>query len=172
MELMFTVEDVADKLSVSKVTIYAKLKKFEDKVVLMQGKKYITEDLLSLIKKDLKLKESLNDTFNIDDSNSSENIDVPMDNEDLIKLNKDLINALLEQLKEKDKQIKEKDNQIDELHKLIENNQVLLKQQQDKEIKKLQLEEHFQEVDQKLLDLREKMEIKKSEKKSFFKIFS
>ena len=54
---MFTVEEVAEQLSVSKVTIYAKLKKFDDRVVLKQGKKYITEELLSLIKQDLKVKE-------------------------------------------------------------------------------------------------------------------
>jgi hypothetical protein len=46
-----------------------------------------------------------------------------------------------------------------------------LKQEQDKQIKQLQLEEHFQEVDEKLLDLREKLEHKEKDKKGFFKKF-
>lgn len=51
----YTVEETANKLNVSKVTIYAKLKKFDDMVVLKQGKKYVTKELLHLIKKDLRV---------------------------------------------------------------------------------------------------------------------
>ena len=50
---------------------------------------------------------------------------------------------------------------------LNKNNQVLLKQQQDKEINQKLLEDHFQEVDQKLMDLRDRMEEKKNSKKIF-----
>ena len=49
---MFTVEEVSRDLSVSKVTVYNKLKKYESKVVLKQGNKYITEDLFKLIKEE------------------------------------------------------------------------------------------------------------------------
>ena len=68
-------------------------------------------------------------------------------------------------------QLKRKDRQITELHRLIENSQVLLKEEQ-KRGAQLYLAEHFEEVDQKLQDLREKM-IEKSikEKESFFKSF-
>jgi hypothetical protein len=51
---------------------------------------------------------------------------------------------------------------------LIENNQVLLKQQQDKEINQLKLEEHFEEVDEKLMELKEKLIHKEEPKKGFF----
>lgn len=68
--------------------------------------------------------------------------------DDLFNLNKDLINTLIEQLKEKD-------SQIHQLHKLIENNQVLLKEKSQKDL--LQLEEHFSELDNKLIDLRQQM---------------
>ena len=50
---------------------------------------------------------------------------------------------------------------------LNKNNQVFLKQQQDKEINQKLLEDHFQEVDQKLMDLRDRMEEKKNSKKFF-----
>ena len=50
---------------------------------------------------------------------------------------------------------------------LNKNNQILLKQQQDKEINQKLLEDHFQEVDQKLMDLRDQMEEKKNSKKFF-----
>lgn len=50
---------------------------------------------------------------------------------------------------------------------LNKNNQVLLKQQQDKENNQKLLEDHFQEVDQKLMDLRDRMEEKKNSKKFF-----
>ena len=77
----------------------------------------------------------------------------------------------LEQLKEKDKQIAELQKLLEHSQRLIENNQVLLKQQQDKEINQLKLEEHFKEVDEKLLDLKNKMELKRKKEKSIFNFF-
>ena len=50
---------------------------------------------------------------------------------------------------------------------LNKNNQVLLKQQQDKENNQKLFKDHFQEVDQKLMDLRDRMEEKKNSKKIF-----
>ena len=72
--------------------------------------------------------------------------------------------------------MKAKDEQIKNLQKLIENSQVLLKQEQDKEIKKLSMETHFEEVDKKLLELKEKLEerrkidieIKEKDKEKFW----
>jgi len=156
---MFTVEEVAEQLSVSKVTIYAKLKKFDDRVVLKQGKKYITEELLSLIKQDLKVKEVENNRLNNDDTKEYTDSEIASDRDDLINLNKELIKALMEQLDSKDKQLEEKDKQITELHKLIENSQVLLRQ--EKQANQLQLEEHLKEVDLKLTDLKDKMNQRK-----------
>lgn len=158
---MFTVEEVAEQLKVSKVTIYSKLKKFDNMVVLKQGKKYIDMDLFNLIKNDLKYKDTNNNDLNIDNNNAND--EVTADADDVLNINKNLINALLEQLKEKDKQ-------ISELHKLIENNQILLKQ--DKEVNQLQLEEHFNEFNLKLNDVKNKMEQRKEEqKKGFFEKF-
>ena len=168
---MFTVEEVSKLLSVSKVTIYAKLKKYESKVVVKQGKKYVTEELLSLIKQELNLKECLKDNLKVENNTGAINQEIATDRDDLINLNQDLINFLKQQLEEKDIQLREKDKQIEELINLNKNNQVLLKQQQDKEINQKLLEDHFQEVDQKLMDLRDRMEEKKNSKK-FFGFFS
>ncbi|MFR3943711.1 MAG: hypothetical protein ACLTY6_13675 [Clostridium perfringens] len=168
---MFTVEEVSKLLSVSKVTIYAKLKKYGSKVVVKQGKKYVTEELLSLIKQELNLKECLKDNLKVENNTGAINQEIATDRDDLINLNQDLINFLKQQLEEKDIQLREKDKQIEELINLNKNNQILLKQQQDKEINQKLLEDHFQEVDQKLMDLRDRMEEKKNSKK-FFRFFS
>ena len=165
MNTMFTVDEVSKLLSVSKVTIYAKLKKYESKVVVKQGKKYVTEELLSLIKQELNLKECLKDNLKEGNNTGAINQEVATDRDDLINLNQDLINFLKQQLEEKDIQLREKDKQIEELINLNKNNQILLKQQQDKEINTKLLEDHFQEVDEKLMDLRERMDEKKKSKK-------
>lgn len=167
MNTMFTVEEVSKLLSVSKVTIYAKLKKYESKVVVKQGKKYVTEELLSLIKQELNLKECLKDNLKVENNTGAINQEIATDRDDLINLNQDLINFLKQQLEEKDIQLREKDKQIEELINLNKNNQILLKQQQDKEINTKLLEDHFQEVDEKLMDLRERMDEKKKSKKKF-----
>lgn len=167
MNTMFTVEEVSKLLSVSKVTIYAKLKKHESKVVVKQGKKYVTEELLSLIKQELNLKECLKDNLKVENDKEVINQEIATDRDDLINLNQDLINFLKQQLEEKDIQLREKDKQIEELINLNKNNQILLKQQQDKEINQKLLEDHFQEVDEKLMDLRERMDEKKKSKKKF-----
>ena len=171
MNTMFTVEEVSKLLSVSKVTIYAKLKKYESKVVVKQGKKYVTEELLSLIKQELNLKECLKDNLKVENNTGAINQEIATDRDDLINLNQDLINFLKQQLEEKDIQLREKDKQIEELINLNKNNQILLKQQQDKENNQKLFKDHFQEVDQKLMDLRDRMEEKKNSKK-FFGFFS
>lgn len=157
--MLRSVEDVALELGVSKTAIYNKLKlnEYKDFIVKKNAKTMIDEDLFKLIKDSLKIKNTADSEVATDDVKE----DISMDNEELLSLNKELIQSLIEQLKEKDKQ-------IGELHKLIENNQILLKQQQDKELKQLQLEEHFQEVDDKLTELRNRMEHKEEKKKDFF----
>ena len=172
MNAMFTVEEVSKLLSVSKVTIYAKLKKHESKVVVKQGKKYVTDELLSLIKQELNLKEYLKDNLKIDNDIDAINQEISTDRDDLINLNKDLINILKQQLEEKDIQLREKDKQIEELINLNKNNQILLKHEQDKENNQKLLEDHFQAVDEKLMNLREELKEKRNNKnKSFFTFF-
>lgn len=165
---MYDVNEIASLLKISKVTVYKKLKKLRDLepfIVLKDDKTYVLEEGLEVIKSSLQVTKEFRETC--DNEVASD-----YNNEELM-VNNELVNVLVDQLREKDSQINAKDVQISELHKLIENNQILLKQQQDKELKQLQLEEHFQEVDHRLLELRAKMDksYERNEKKSFFKRF-
>lgn len=177
---MFTVDEVALKLNVSKVTIYSKLKKFKEEVVIKQGKRYVSEQLFNLIKNDLKIKQNYGE-FEETEVEEQEKNNMNSNFEDLIKLNKELNKELIDflqqqiiikdkLLEEKDKQIEEKDRQINELLNLHKNSQVLLKQQQDNE--QLLLEEGIKNMDEKLANLREDFEKKKNNKKSIFNIFN
>lgn len=161
---MYDINKVAELTGVSKVTIYKKIKnikELEPFIVNKDDKTYILDEGLELIKVSLQVNKSVN----YDKKSEVAITDVSTD----LTVNKGLINLLTEQLTEKDKQLAEKDRQIAELHKLIENSQILLKEEQKKKETQLYLQEHFEEVDQKLQDIREKMNNKKEENKSFFK---
>lgn len=158
--MLRTVEETAIKLGVSKTTIYnkLKLKEYQCKIVKKQGKSMIDDDLFKLIKESLKVQNQVEN----EEVNNDINAEIATDSDDLMNFNKELIQSLIEQLKEKDKQIAE-------LHKLIENSQVLLKEEQQKsEQNQLYLSEHFIEVDNKLQDLRDKMEDKRVNNKGLF----
>ena len=167
---MYDINEVAKLTGVSKVTIYKKLKKMkelEQYIVVKNDKIYVLDEGIKLINSSLQVNKQVNNSVKseVDEEVASEGISRGLMG------SKGLINLLTEQLTEKDRQLREKDKQIEELINLNKNNQILLKQQQDKEINQLKLEEHFQEVDQKLMDLREKMDSQKEEKKSFFNFF-
>ena len=163
------VDEVAKELKVSKTAIYnkLKLKEFRRKVVKKQGKSMIDEELFNLIKDSLKVKNEVKNEVEykgyIEESKDEVKSEIAMDREGSLNLNKSLIDTLIAQLEEKDKQIAE-------LHKLIENNQVLLKKEQETKINILEFEDHFKEVDNKLSSIKEKMNQRK-EKKSFLKKF-
>jgi hypothetical protein len=161
--MLRTVEETAIQLGVSKTTIYNKLKmkEYKSKLVKKQGKSMVDDSLFNLIQEGLKVQNEVENKEIENDVNAETSID----EDGLLNLNKELIDNLLEQLKEKDKQ-------ISELHRLIENSQILLKEEQKKSEQQLYLAEHFEEVDNKLQDLKEKMEQKRNEKIKLFKIFS
>ena len=161
--MLRTVEETAIQLGVSKTTIYNKLKmkEYKSKLVKKQGKSMVDDSLFNLIQEGLKVQNEVENKEIENDVNAETSIY----EDGLLNLNKELIDNLLEQLKEKDKQ-------ISELHRLIENNQILLKEEQKKSEQQLYLAEHFEEVDNKLQDLKEKMEQKRNYRKSLFKIFS
>ena len=90
---------------------------------------------------------------------------VEKENLDLLEVetkeeNSNVVNILL-------KQIIEKDIQINRLHDLIENNQILIKNSQEREKEQIKLEEHFNDIDRKLIEIRDKNNIKKN--KNIFK---
>jgi len=164
--MLYNVTQISESTGQSKQNIYKKLQKKELKVHIIkkQGITYINEIGLKLI----------NDSYetNPDDEVTTEDATVST-------LNENMFNLLKEQLKEKDLQISEKDKQISnfdermraeqDLHK---NTQILFKQQQQPpDIK--QLEEHFQDLDTKLEEVKGNMlERKEQQQKGFFsKIF-
>ena len=154
-EVLFTVEEVALKLNVSKVTIYNKIKNYEDKIVIKNGIRYINNNLFYLIKGDIKKKLpriKVYDLLKIKEMNSKNK--EYSNNEIFI-----LINYIISQLEEKDKQINEKDKQINEL---IKANGLQAESLQNKiTVNEEKLKEHFQNLDKSLLALRERMIDKK-----------
>lgn len=173
---MFDANELSELLGVSKVTVYKYLSKYQSKVVKKGGKKYATEDLVKLIKQDLKINSSDNKDEIKEDDEVVVSLDKSSDLEKLINLNSELIKSLQEQLAIKDKQLGEKDNQIKELqeiikqnNKLVENSQVLLKEKSEP----LLLEERFHAFDEKLDEMKERMELRhtQEEKKGFWNKF-
>ncbi len=166
--MLRSIEEVSIQLGVSKTSIYNKLKLkiYKDKVVKKQGKSMVDEELFNLIKDSFKVE---NKVENEKKENSVEQ-EIAMDRDDIFNLNHRFNIELIEQLKEKDKQIERLQKLLENSQKLIENNQVLLKQQQDKEINSKLLEEHFKEIDYKLVDLKDKME-KRKDDRNIFNIF-
>ena len=169
---MYDINQVAQLTGISKVSVYKKLKKLkgiEQYIVKELDKIYVLEEGVKLIKDSLqvnsKVKNDVCEECAISDG--CEECAISDGCEDLT-VNKRLINGLLKQLDEKDKQIQDLHQQIEELINLNKNNQVLLKQQQDKEVNQKLLEDHFQEVDKKLMDLKEKMELRNSKRKFGF----
>ena len=160
--MLYDVEKISKLTKISKVTIYKKMKLIEVKqyIVRKQGKSYVDEVGFNLIKQSLNLNDRLNDEEIATDESSIE-----PNNEDLLKVKYDLINSLMEQMEFLKQQLLQKDLQIGELHKLIENNQVLLKEKPKQDI--LQLEEHFNDLDDKLEEVKNKMLDRKEQSKGF-----
>ena len=179
--MLRSVAEVSVLTGLSKVSIYnkIKLKEMEQYIVKNKGITYISEEGIALIKDGLNLKEdtlnSLNNSLKVVEDEiaiSLENKELQDFKVELKELNKDYLKSLKSENEVLRKQLDEKDKQIAELHKLIENSQILLKEEQKKLDKQLYLEEHFEEVDKRIQDLKDKMEQRRNDKKSFFKIFS
>lgn len=175
--MLMKVSDVSKLTGLSKVSIYNKLKLKELKpyIVKNKGVTYVTEGGVNLIKDNIRLKDNITpyelNNKEIEESNNK-NEEIQAFKEQLKGLSDDYLNSLKGEIASLKELIVEKDSQISELHKLIENSQVLLKKEQQKKDSQLLLEEHFQDVDKKLMDIKIKMEEKKEgekkDKKSIF----
>ncbi|MBS6889754.1 MAG: hypothetical protein KH200_17965, partial [Clostridium sp.] len=129
---MYDINQVAQLTGISKVSVYKKLKKLkgiEQYIVKEVDKTYVLEEGVRLIRDSLQVNSKVKNKVKND---VDEECAISDGYEDLT-VNKQLINGLLKQLDEKDKQIQDLHKQIEELINLNKNNQVLLKQQQDKE---------------------------------------
>jgi len=166
--MLYIAQEVADKLHISKVTVYKKLKlpKFSDKTIFQNEQIMIDDSLLELINDSLQVKSDLTDNNEFAaDTLRTDEVQV---NNDVLTAYKLLTDTLIKQLAEKDNQMNEKDTQIASLIKLSENFQVLQKDKPQENI--LQLEAHFEELDTKLEEVKTKMSDRKEqqEHKSFF----
>jgi hypothetical protein len=89
--------------------------------------------------------------------------------DDAVDINKELINTLLEQLKVKDFQMNALDERLREEQELNKNNQIL-QLRQPQEMK--QLEEHFALIDEKLMNIKKQIDIKKPRKGLLKRLFN
>lgn len=164
--MLHDVDEISIKLNVSKVTIYNKLKLKELKayIVKKQGKSFVDEDGFNLIKDSLNIKSSIKNSVKNDNVMNSANEEVAMDNEYLINLKDSLIDTLNSDIEFLRREIIAKNIQLESKDKLIENMQVLLKQEQDKEKQKelFALETHFKELDFKLSEIKTEMQQRKN----------
>ena len=139
---------------------------------LFQGYVYDTDFIYS-DKNSMGYIEYIDEQYGETDITLSTSIkDKNLDTGEITQFKIEIPNSLKSENEVLKKQLDEKDKQISELHKLIENSQILLKEEQKKSEQQLYLAEHFEEVDNKLQDLKEKMEQKRNEKIKLFKIFS
>jgi len=159
--MLYTVQQVAIQLGISKQSIYSKLKMnpYKAKIVSKQGQVYIDDELIKLIQDNLKMNNNINAEVKKEPKKATteeENIDDIDSPDNPVKMTDKVITALIEQLKDQSLIILELNERLKQEQKLNENNQVLLKEKpQDFKL----LEEHFQELDEKLTNLREeKME--------------
>ncbi len=170
--MIYSVTKVAKLIGVSRVTIYKKLKQLNMSTHMIKKSNitYIDDIGLQMIKDDIiDLTEEQADT-------TSNTATEPQ--ETVVSDSIGCINILTAQNKKLWKMIEEKDNQINDYSERLKqslelnrNSQVLLKDKPHEDI--LLLEEHFQNLDTKLEEVKENMQQRKDhEKKSLFsKIF-
>lgn len=166
--MLYTVAEVSDLTNLSKVSVYKKLKskELEPHIIKRKNTTYVTEDGLNLIKSGLK--DNIDGLNELNNKNIEEelNVDDAEVKEDL-NINKELINTLLEQLKEKDVQIKDLNDRLKNEQELHRNTQVMLNNKQEPKL----LEDHFRELDLKLINIRENMQQRKDKKGLFKSLF-
>lgn len=176
--MIYSVSEISSSIGLSRQSIYKKLKMKELKVHITykQGITYVDEMGLNLIKG--MLKEYKDSVKNLSNKETATTINEGIaEDEDSLSIDKELFNLLKDQLRENNKQLQTKDKQIEELNErlkqeqeLSKNSQILqLKQQPPPDIK--QLEEHFQDLDTKLQEVKENMSERKNNNKGFFGMF-
>src|SRR5660398_35140 len=170
--MLYDVGQIAKLAKVSRVTIYRKLKLNEVKpfIITKQGKSYVDEQGYHVITQLLNVTTSETDTLSHDETDQEISVDkqeilheTSSNNSVITELKSEIeflqnlldnhaskneIEFLHEQLREKDRQLISKD-------KLMENMQILQLRQTPQDIK--QLEDHFEDLDTKLQEVKENM---------------
>jgi hypothetical protein len=151
--MLYNVAQIAETTGQSKQNIYKKLKKKEliPHIIKKQGISYIDDIGLKII----------NDSYETNTENNPLNEEIAED-KTYSMINEEMFNLLKKELNDKNLQIQEKDRQLEnysdrlkqeqDLHK---NTQILFKEKLPENL--LLQEEHFEEIDTKLVDLKEKL---------------
>jgi hypothetical protein len=174
--MLYDANKVSELFNISKVTAYAKMKLPEIKplVIHKNGKVYVDDIGLEAVKQSLRYNKNPEAEAEIEVAST----EAEFLKEDLIDVLKNNIEFLKQQLTIKDAQMSAKDDQIHDIKKLLENTQVLFKQEQDKNNTILALPETIKEHDIQLVNrLNESLarqkaiaaeEAERKKKKSFF----
>ena len=154
--MLKSINNVSKELGISKATIYKRLKEEKYKKLIIKENNVIkiNESLYELLKANTKRK-IIEEVENVEIVNKEELNIVKVEENNK---NDNIVGILL-------KQIKEKDIQINRLHDLIENNQILIKNSQEREKEQVSLENHFKDIDKKLLEIRDKNKSRKEKKR-------
>ena len=174
--MLNSINDVSISLGLSKMTVYRKLKVKELKshIIVKQGIQYLDDKGLTLLTKMLNPScNNVNADVKPNVTDDTPNIEVAIDSECYISSLKSEIKFLKSEMQEKNLQINNLNNRLSCEQELHKNTQVLqLKQQKPQQDIKL-LEEHFQDLDTKLMDIKEHIQEKKDQKHRgiFKKIF-
>ncbi|MCB2357153.1 hypothetical protein [Clostridium estertheticum] len=172
--MLNSINEISISLGVSKMTIYRKLKVKELKshIILKQGIQYIDDNGLTMLIGMLKpSRESVKCDVKEECTTNITNDEIATDKADFISSLKSEIDFLRSELQEKNIQINNLSMGLSSEQELHKNTQILFKQQQPQQI--LQLEAHFEELDNKLIEIKDKMKDKQKDHKGIFKkIFS
>lgn len=141
----YKISEIVDIIGVSKATIYNKLSSLQDllrnHINIRKGIKYIDYEGFEIIKNAIGLSKerytdlkenSLTELESIDNGKVSSELETLEKNNKYLESLEIQIEYLKSVITEKDKQLETKDIQISEITKLVENGQVLQKQQHDK----------------------------------------
>lgn len=128
--MLYDANKVSELFNISKVTAYAKLKLPEIKplVIHKNGKVYVDDNGLEAVRQSLRYNKSQEAEAEIEVAST----EAELLKEDLIEVLKNNVEFLKQQLSIKDAQMSAKDEQIHDIKKILENTQVLFKQEQDK----------------------------------------
>lgn len=176
--IMYDVTQIAKALNVSKVTIYSKLKLEEVKpyITVKNGKSFVNEEGLEVIRQTLKYTPADSDTSEENDiSVTLEEVETLKENFiDSLKSQLDSLNSQLEFLKS---QLQNKDEQLQNKDELLRNMQVLLKQDQENRNRLLIEQENERDIrlvnalTEKLEQHKQEIEEERRNKKGFFNFF-
>ena len=149
IKLLYTVAELSEILSVSKVTIYNKIKSLKSDlkgcIKHKKGILHIDDKGLLIIKNDLGLIEDEDtlindDEFKAESTVNNEDLKQFKDLETLIKMfnktvetgQENYINSLLDQIEHLKEELNRKDEQLNNTLRLLENSQVLIKDSREK----------------------------------------